>query len=107
MKPREPIAYSGSGSAVDNYQSENPQKNENWGLFDKKKKQHLTVLSMLRTAQWTVPSERYGEVADLERFSNWLKSEKSPVCKPLLEMTSKEVSKIIVAFGGVVEHKFK
>ncbi len=107
IEKRAPIAYSGSGSAIDNYFSAEPQKNENWGLFDKNNNQHRTVMSHLYTAQWTVQNEAGREIPDLLRFSDWLKSEKSPVRKPLMDMTSKEISKIIVALGGIIEHKFK
>ena len=108
---KKPFVYEGSGSAIDAYlkpQKENaPVQNENWGKFKKDNKQHLTILSILRQAQWTVTKPNYGEVADLERFSNWLKSDKSPVKKPLLKMTPDEVSKVIVAIGGIVSSKYK
>lgn len=82
-------------------------KDDNWGLFDKDNRQHLTLLAYIRTAQWTTPSEKHGEVADIERLSNWLKSELSPVKKPLMKMQPWEVSKIIKAFEGIVNSKFK
>ncbi|MBF6607754.1 MAG: hypothetical protein ITG00_03345 [Flavobacterium sp.] len=107
MTATKPITYTGSGSAIDNYKSAKPQSNENWGLFKKNNQQHRTILSLLRQAQWTTEHDTFGEVADLERFSNWLKSEKAPVRKPLLEMTEKEVSKTIVALTGIVNHKYK
>jgi len=83
-----------------------PQE-DNWGLFDKANKQHLTLLAYMRTAQWTVENGKHGEVADLDRLSNWLKSDKSPVNKPLKKMQPWEVSKIIEAFKGIVNSKFK
>lgn len=79
----------------------------NWAAFDSKNKQHMQLLSLCRQAQWTVKHDRYGEVADLKRLSDWLKSEKSPVRKPLAEMTTKELSTVIVAFGGIVNSTFK
>ncbi len=82
-------------------------KNYEWGHFDNQNRQHRTLLSLLRQAQWTVPNERHGEVPDLERLSNFLKSSKSPVNKPLLKMTKQEVSKIITAFEGIVKHKYR
>lgn len=106
-----PFIYEGSGSAIDNYNSPKPvkapTKEENWGLFDKKNMQHKAVLSLLRQIRWTVPHDRHGEVADLIRLSEFLKSDKSPVKKPLLKMTQKEVSKIIVALEGVQTFKYK
>lgn len=82
-------------------------KSDNWGLFDKNNKQHLTVLAQMRTAQWTVPNDKYGEVPDLERLSEFLKSPESPIKKPLKKMQPWEVSKIIEAFKGIVKSKYK
>lgn len=82
-------------------------KNYDWGRFDNQNTQHRNLLSLLRQAQWVVPHERHGEVPDLERLSAFLKSPKSPVNKPLLKMTKQEVSKVIVAFEGVVKTVFK
>lgn len=83
-----------------------PQQ-DNWGLFDKDNRQHLTLLAYMRTAQWTTPNGKHGEVADIDRLSEWLKSELSPVKKPLKKMQPWEVSKIIKAFEGIVNSKFK
>lgn len=82
-------------------------QDDNWGLFDKDNRQHLTLLAYMRTAQWTTPSEKHGEVADLEKLSEFLKSDKSPVNKPLKKMQPWEVSKIIEAFKGIVKSKYK
>ncbi|NDP26433.1 MAG: hypothetical protein GZ087_03260 [Flavobacterium sp.] len=79
----------------------------NWGLFDKDNRQHLTLLAYMRTAQWTTPNGKHGEVADIERLSDWLKSDKSPINKPLKKMQPWEVSKIIEAFKGIVKSKYK
>lgn len=112
---RKPIAYTGTGSAVDFYQSldRNPQppsaqkkKLANWGVFDKDNTQHRTILSLMRQAQWT----KYWngrEVPDIMRLSDFLHSDKSPVNKALKKMTPDEVSKVIVAFEGIVEWTFK
>ena len=102
-----PFVYSGSGSAIDNYHSEKPKNNENWGLFDKNNQQHRTILSLLRQLQWTKKHDRHIEVADIERFSNWLKSDLSPVKKPLKSMEPKEVSKIIGALEAMQSKKYK
>jgi hypothetical protein len=82
-------------------------KEDSWGLFDKDNRQHLTLLAYMRTAQWTKPNEKHGEVADIERLSDWLKSDKSPINKPLKQMETWEVSKIIEAFKGIVKSKYK
>lgn len=80
---------------------------ENWGLFDKDNRQHLTLLAYMRTAQWTTPNGKHGEVADIERLSDFLKSDKSPINKPLKKMQPWEVSKIIEAFKGIVKSIYK
>jgi hypothetical protein len=74
----------------------------NWGLFDNSNSQHRRIQANLRTADIVVKNERWGEVADmLGWFNRFLKSEKSPVKKPLKKMTPQEVSKIIKALDGV------
>lgn len=111
-----PRIYTGEGSSVDDYFSpptpsgfkNSKQLNtDNWGLFDKNNQQHKTLLSQMRTAQWTVPHEKWGEVPDVNRLSTFLKSDKSPVNKPLKKMKPCEVSKIIEAFKGIVKSKYK
>lgn len=82
-------------------------RTENWARFDRTKPRHKLVLSLCRQAQWVITNDKYGEVADLERLSNFLKSEKSPVQKPLMEMTSIEVEKIIQALSGIVKSIYK
>jgi hypothetical protein len=79
---------------------------ENWAKFDSKNPKHKMILSLCRQAQWTVPNDRHGEVADLARLSSWLK-EKSPIKKPLLKMDDIELEKVIKALKGVIKWKFK
>lgn len=80
---------------------------DNWGLFDNNNNQHRAVLAQLRTLQWTTPSDKWGEVPDLERLSTFLKSNESPVKKPLKKMEPWEVSKIIECFKSMVTKKYK
>ena len=115
---KKPYLYEGQGSAIDDY---NPPKKQlqtivqggrchsksNWGLFDKNNQQHKTILSLLRQAQWVVKNEKWGEVPDINRLSEFLKSDKSPVNKPLKKMEPLEVSKIIEALKGIVKSKYK
>jgi hypothetical protein len=114
MTATKPRIYTGEGSAIDSYLKPNTvveggshHSKSNWGLFDKNNQQHKTLLSLLRQAQWTIPNERWGEVADLPRLSEFLKSDKSPIKKPLKKMEPSEVSKIIEAFKGIVKSKYK
>lgn len=116
MTITKPKVYTGSGSPIDDYF--NPKKElqnivsggrtkDNWGLFDKNNKQHKSVLSQLRQLQWTTKSERWGEVADINRLSDFLKSDKSPVKKPLKDMEPHEVSKIIECLKSMITKKYK
>jgi len=68
----------------------------NWAAFDKADKRHLFILSLLMQMGWTVNNGRFGEVADLARFNAFLKSLKSPVRKPLKDMTPTEVSQKLI-----------
>jgi hypothetical protein len=112
MTATKPQLYTGEGSAIDNYlrpstDSSRAASTENWAIFDKANTQHKTILSLLRQAQWVVPHPRHGEVADLERLSVFLKSDKSPIKKPLKSMTTEETSKIIEALKGIIKSKYK
>jgi len=109
-----PYLFTGEGSAVDNYNSPKKQLQDivqggrshskgNWALFDKTNQQHKYIMSICRQAQWVVPHERYGEVADLDRLSDFLKSNKSPVNKPLKDMTTDDLSKTIIALEGIAK----
>jgi len=71
---------------------------DNWAFFDFTNGAHRTILSLCIQMGWQVldpKKEIY--IADLYRLSEWLKSSRSPVQKPLKQMSPKEVSKIIVA----------
>lgn len=76
---------------------------ENWGAFEKENPKHKIILSQLYTAGWTKPHTRHIEVPDIERLSDFLKSNKSPVNKPLKDMNLQELEKIIKAFKGIIK----
>lgn len=80
---------------------------ENWGKFDYKNPSHKVILSLMHQAQWTTKHQEKGEIADLNRLDDFLKSEKSPVKKPLLKMDDKEVQKLIVALNRIVKSTYK
>ena len=118
MTATKAYVYEGQGSAIDDYNAPKKQlqtivqggrchSKSNWGLFDKNNQQHKTILSLLRQAQWVVPNVKWGEVPDINRLSEFLKSDKSPVNKPLKKMEPSEVSKIIEALKGIVKSKYK
>lgn len=68
---------------------------QNWANFDSGNSQHRYILSLCIQKGWTRHSDKYGQIADLERLSGFLKSKRSPVRMPLLQMTKTECSKII------------
>lgn len=68
----------------------------NWAAFDKDNPKHMLILSLLMQMGWTTTHSKYGEVADLYRFNAFLKSIKSPVRKPLMDMTPDEVSQKLI-----------
>lgn len=118
MKTKTPYVYTGSGSAIADYnkpkkelqnivQGGRSKGKSCWGLFDKDNKQHRTILSQLRQLQWVVPNERRGEIPDLNRLSEFLKSDKSPINKPLTDMTPQELSKIISCFDSIINKHYK
>lgn len=81
---------------------------DNWAFFDASKPSHRNVLSLCIQYGWSVPHKTRGEVADLRKLSDWLKSDpKCPVHKKLKAMKKEEVSAIIVALKGMINWKFK
>ena len=90
--------------------SEAKQPVENWASFTKTKpdpKKRSVLFSLMHQAQWTKPSEKHGEVPDLERLSAFLQSEKSPVNKKLVDMEPEELEKLIKAFKGIIKAVWK
>jgi hypothetical protein len=115
---KKPYIYEGSGSAIEDYNR--PQKQlqtivqggrgynkSNWGLFDKNNQQHKYLRSLCVQAKWVVENEKWGEVADLEKLSDFLKSNKCPVNMPLKKMSPEEVSKVIIALEAIVSFIYK
>ena len=78
-------------------------KYENWAFFDFKNGKHKYILSLCLQNGWSVFSQKYQkEIADTYRLSEFLKSDKSPVKKPLNKMTSTEVSKLIYVLEKIM-----
>lgn len=111
LQPRKPIVYSGTGSAIDNYlKPAVEQEKENWATFTPSKPDPVkrrVLFSLMYQAKWTQPHEIHGEVPDVKRLSDFLQGEKSPVKKKLIQMEPKELEKIITAFKGIVQSKWK
>ncbi|MDA6068665.1 hypothetical protein NJT12_03440 [Flavobacterium sp. AC] len=76
-----------------------------WSTFDKNNAQHMSILAIMRTAQW-VKKVNSKEVADLDILDHFLKT-KSPVKKPLKKMTPTEVSKVIHALNESIKWIFQ
>lgn len=68
---------------------------QNWANFDTNNTQHRYILSLCIQKGWTKQSQKYGQIADLNKLSNFLKSKRCPVRKPLMQMDKTECSKII------------
>lgn len=83
---------------------------ENWASFTTQKpnpQKRKVLFSLMHQAQWTKEHQTLGQVPDLERLSLFLQSEKSPVKKRLQDMDIREMEKIIRAFKGIVQTKWK
>ncbi len=71
--------------------------------FDIQNSKHRAILSLCHQYGWEVYQKgRY--IADMHRLAEWLQ-DKSPVQKPLTEMTPKELSKVIVAMENMIATK--
>lgn len=110
--------YTGSGSAIDHYNNPKSQlqdivngvsttNQQNWGFFDKDNQQHRTILSQLRSLDWVTQTDNNRQFPDILRLSDFLKSDKSPINKPLKRMTQQELSKIISCFDSMINKKNK
>ena len=87
-------------------QGDKPHRGKKWANFDKENPKHKAILSLLYQAEW-VTKYKGKEVPDLDRFSEWLQSEKAPVRKPLKNQNPLELSKTIKALEGIVKHIWK
>jgi hypothetical protein len=81
----------------------------NWAFFDKFKyvEERRKLFSLMHQAQWVTQKEGYNEIPDLVRLSNFLKSPKSPVKKPLKQFDKIEWEKLIKAFTNIVRGTYK
>lgn len=79
--------------------------NQAWGRFNHENRQHKTILSLCHQLGWV--QEDSPQYVDLSRLGGWLKSKRSPVQKPLLDLTAKETSKIIFALENMLKKQYK
>lgn len=75
--------------------------------FDPNNSQHLTVLARCHELGWVTLAVGGKIVADLNRLGSWLISKRSPVKKALMDMSHKEVSKVIFAIESMIKSKYK
>ncbi|QQV91547.1 hypothetical protein Peternella1_11 [Winogradskyella phage Peternella_1] len=79
----------------------------NWAKFSITNQQHKYILSLLIQLSWSKQDSKFGEIADMARLSSFLKSKKSPVPKPLQEMSPTETSKLISCLESMVAKSYK
>lgn len=81
-----------------------------YARFDKNNQQHKRILATLITIGWWKSHPKWGKTADLERFGKWLMGQspkgQSPVKKPLMKMSTTEVSKVIGALDSMTIKKY-
>ena len=84
-------------------------KKSNWGYFDKDKfpSERKLLWSYLHQCDWTVENTTHGNVPDTERLSDFLKSNKSPVNKPLKSFDKNDWEKVLLVFEMIVKHSNK
>ena len=73
--------------------------------FDSHSTQHLSLLAKCHELGWVW--EDNPKIPDLGRLGKWLLSKKCPVQKPLKEMTTKEVSKVIGALEKIIKKRYE
>lgn len=78
-----------------------------WSYFDKSNSKHKYILSLCIQFGWSKEHYKTGNtVADLGALDSWLRGNatigQSPVKKPLEEMTTAELSKVIVALESMI-----
>lgn len=73
--------------------------------FDSHSTQHLSLLAKCHELGWVQVNNP--RIPDLQRLGKWLLSKKCPVQKPLKEMTTKEVSKVIGALEKIIKKRYE
>lgn len=107
LKSTKDLSFDQANEIIKQYGGK-PLTYDNWAWFDSKKNQHRYILSLLNQLGWNkydINLKRH--TADLYRFSEWLKSNKSPVQLPLKKMTPKQTSIIISALESMLSKTLK
>ena len=100
------LSFSEANDMIVNYGGK-PFSYDNWAFFDVKNQQHRKILSTCLDLKWSkydTDKKRY--LADLYKLSEWLKSKRSPVKKPLKKQSPKELTKVINALESIFSKDF-
>lgn len=73
--------------------------------FDSHNAQHLSLLAKCHELGWVQPNNP--RIPNLQQLGKWLLSKRCPVQKPLMEMTTKELSKVIGALEKMIEKRYE
>ncbi|MFJ1474060.1 hypothetical protein ACILE9_07320 [Capnocytophaga cynodegmi] len=73
--------------------------------FDTQNPQHRALLARCHELGWV--QDENPNFVDLNRLGSWLISKRSPVKKALMEMSHKEVSKVIFAIENMIKSKYQ
>ncbi|MDO5106239.1 hypothetical protein [Capnocytophaga sp.] len=76
-----------------------------YAYFDANNPQHKALLARCHELGWVQDDKPH--LVDLNCLGGWLISKRSPVKKALLDMSHKEVSKIIFAIENMIKSKYK
>ena len=68
-----------------------------FAYFDRNNQQHRYIMSLMHQLGWTANGN-----PDLNRLSQWLQSNRSPVRKPLKQMSKTDLTKIISALESIL-----
>ncbi|WP_314057089.1 hypothetical protein [Capnocytophaga gingivalis] len=73
--------------------------------FESHNTQHLSLLAKCHELGWVQPNNP--RIPNLQQLGKWLLSKRCPVQKPLMEMTAKELSKVIGALEKMIEKRYE
>ena len=73
--------------------------------FESHNTQHLSLLAKCHELGWVQPNNP--RIPNLQQLGKWLLSKRCPVQKPLMEMTTKELSKVIGALEKIIEKRYE
>ncbi|WP_423912483.1 hypothetical protein [Capnocytophaga gingivalis] len=73
--------------------------------FDSHNTQHLSLLAKCHELGWV--QEDNPRIPDLQQLGKFLLSKRCPIQKPLMEMTTREVSKVIGALEKIIEKRYE